>query len=204
MTLRVPTVDVSVVDLTVRLEKMPTYEQIKAAIKEESEGKLKVRIQLGQGSAGLVTKTMLKNEGINAFYNVCPFHICLRVAFVVLLMMFFEKGLSAGLLRQATYTTTRLSTFRIMTNKALEANEGKPLPLYQYALCGLIARAIGASVGSPTDLALIRMINIDEGVLALWKGAGPTVIRAMKCLLLMIKVSSSLKIILVLVRVLQF
>lgn len=33
MAFRVPTVDVSVVDLTVRLEKAATYEQIKAAIK---------------------------------------------------------------------------------------------------------------------------------------------------------------------------
>lgn len=33
MSFRVPTVDVSVVDLTVRLEKSATYEQIKAAIK---------------------------------------------------------------------------------------------------------------------------------------------------------------------------
>ncbi|KAL2332692.1 hypothetical protein Fmac_013905 [Flemingia macrophylla] len=41
MSFRVPTVDVSVVDLTVRLEKPATYAQIKAAIKEESEGKLK-------------------------------------------------------------------------------------------------------------------------------------------------------------------
>uniref|UniRef100_A0ACD5ZJ31 Uncharacterized protein n=1 Tax=Avena sativa TaxID=4498 RepID=A0ACD5ZJ31_AVESA len=41
MAFRVPTVDVSVVDLTVRLEKAATYDQIKAAIKEESEGKLK-------------------------------------------------------------------------------------------------------------------------------------------------------------------
>ncbi|OIW14654.1 hypothetical protein TanjilG_32996 [Lupinus angustifolius] len=41
MSFRVPTVDVSVVDLTVRLEKDATYEQIKAAIKEESEGNLK-------------------------------------------------------------------------------------------------------------------------------------------------------------------
>ncbi|KAF4353833.1 hypothetical protein F8388_009992 [Cannabis sativa] len=41
MAFRVPTVDVSVVDLTVRLEKAATYEQIKAAIKEESEGKMK-------------------------------------------------------------------------------------------------------------------------------------------------------------------
>ncbi|KAL3335667.1 hypothetical protein AABB24_031737, partial [Solanum stoloniferum] len=41
MSFRVPTVDVSVVDLTVRLEKEATYDEIKAAIKEESEGKLK-------------------------------------------------------------------------------------------------------------------------------------------------------------------
>ncbi|KAK4753671.1 hypothetical protein SAY87_001775 [Trapa incisa] len=140
----------------------------------------KVRIQLGQGSAGHVTRTMLKQEGVGAFY----------------------KGLSAGLLRQATYTTARLGTFKILTAKAIEANDGKPLPLYQKALCGLTAGAIGACVGSPADLALIRMqadatlpaaqrrnysnafnalyrIVADEGVLALWKGAGPTVVRAM-------------------------
>ncbi|XP_028102294.1 mitochondrial dicarboxylate/tricarboxylate transporter DTC-like [Camellia sinensis] len=141
---------------------------------------IKVRIQLGQGSATDVTKNMFKNEGIGAFY----------------------KGLTAGLLRQATYTTARLGSFRILTNKTIEANDGKPLPLYQKALCGLTAGAIGASVGSPVDLALIRMqadatlplaqrrnytnafhalyrIVADEGVLALWKGAGPTVVRAM-------------------------
>lgn len=33
MSFRVPTVDVSVVDLTVRLEKDATYDEIKAAIK---------------------------------------------------------------------------------------------------------------------------------------------------------------------------
>ena len=99
--------------------------------------------------------------------------------------------------------TEFLSVFlRILTSKAIEANDGKPLPLYQKALCGLTAGAIGASVGSPADLALIRMqadatlpaaqrrnysnafnalyrIVADEGVLALWKGAGPTVVRAM-------------------------
>ncbi|CAB4310971.1 unnamed protein product [Prunus armeniaca] len=41
MSFRVPTVDVSVVDLTVRLAKSATYDEVKAAIKEESEGKLK-------------------------------------------------------------------------------------------------------------------------------------------------------------------
>ncbi|KAF9354541.1 Glyceraldehyde-3-phosphate dehydrogenase 2 [Mortierella sp. AD094] len=41
MAFRVPTPDVSVVDLTVRLTKPATYEQIKAAIKKASEGELK-------------------------------------------------------------------------------------------------------------------------------------------------------------------
>ncbi|KAK9671670.1 hypothetical protein RND81_12G047000 [Saponaria officinalis] len=123
---------------------------------------------------------MLAAEGVGAFY----------------------KGLSAGLLRQATYTTARLGSFKILTAKAVAANDGKPLPLYQKALCGLTAGAIGACFGSPADLALIRMqadatlpaaqrrhyknafhalskIISDEGVLAMWKGAGPTVVRAM-------------------------
>ncbi|KAK9925450.1 hypothetical protein M0R45_033774 [Rubus argutus] len=41
MAFRIPTVDVSVVDLTVRLEKQATYDEIKNAIKTESEGSLK-------------------------------------------------------------------------------------------------------------------------------------------------------------------
>ena len=41
MSFRVPTLDVSVVDLTVRLEKSTTYEEICAAVKEASEGSMK-------------------------------------------------------------------------------------------------------------------------------------------------------------------
>ena len=41
MSFRVPTADVSVVDLTCRLEKPCTYEEIKAAMKKASEGELK-------------------------------------------------------------------------------------------------------------------------------------------------------------------
>jgi glyceraldehyde 3-phosphate dehydrogenase len=41
MSFRVPVADVSVVDLTVRLEKPATYEQVKAAMKAASEGELK-------------------------------------------------------------------------------------------------------------------------------------------------------------------
>lgn len=41
MSFRVPTVDVSVVDLTCRLEKPATYDEIKAAMKKASETELK-------------------------------------------------------------------------------------------------------------------------------------------------------------------
>ncbi|KAH6559361.1 hypothetical protein KP509_1Z012200 [Ceratopteris richardii] len=41
MAFRVPTADVSVVDLTVRLEKATSYEEVKSVIKKESEGALK-------------------------------------------------------------------------------------------------------------------------------------------------------------------
>ncbi|RVW64655.1 Mitochondrial dicarboxylate/tricarboxylate transporter DTC [Vitis vinifera] len=82
-----------------------------------------------------ITKTMLQNEAIKAYH----------------------KGLSAGLLRQATYTTTRLGSFKVLTNKVVAANDGKPLPLYQKALYGVIAGASGAIVGSPPDSSLIPM-----------------------------------------------
>ncbi|VAH03259.1 unnamed protein product [Triticum turgidum subsp. durum] len=121
---------------------------------------IKVKIQLGEGSAAQVAKTMYANEGLGSFY----------------------KGLSAGLLRQATYTTARLGSFRVLTNKAIEANDGKPLPLVQKAFIGLTAGAIGACVGSPADLALIRM-QADSTLPAAqrrhYKNAGPTVVRAM-------------------------
>jgi glyceraldehyde 3-phosphate dehydrogenase len=41
MSFRIPTLDVSVVDLTVNLAKSATYEEIKSAMKEASENELK-------------------------------------------------------------------------------------------------------------------------------------------------------------------
>ncbi|KAL6310894.1 hypothetical protein AAG906_025836 [Vitis piasezkii] len=73
----------------------------------------------------------------------------------------------------------RLGSFKVLTNKVVVANDGKPSPLYEKALCGVIVGAIGATVGSPLDSSLIHM-QADatlpaaryEWVLALWQGIG--------------------------------
>jgi solute carrier family 25 oxoglutarate transporter 11 len=112
------------------------------------------------------------------------------------------KGLSAGLLRQATYTTARLGIFGKITEEAKKANGGSNLPLWQKAACGLTAGGLGALVGTPADLTLLRMqadatlpaeqkrhykgvgdalvrIVKEDGVSGLFRGGGPTVVRAM-------------------------
>lgn len=67
------------------------------------------------------------------------------------------RGLGAGLLRQATYTTARLGIHQIFTTELKKANDGKALPLWQKAGAGLAAGGLGALVGSPADLSLVRM-----------------------------------------------
>jgi glyceraldehyde 3-phosphate dehydrogenase len=57
MSFRVPTVDVSVVDLTVRIEKAASYEDIKKAIKAASEGNLK-------GIMGFVEEDLVSTDFI--------------------------------------------------------------------------------------------------------------------------------------------
>lgn len=67
------------------------------------------------------------------------------------------SGLSAGLLRQATYTTARLGIFGFINKEAIAYNNGKPLPLAAKAGCGLVAGGLGSLVGTPADLTLVRM-----------------------------------------------
>uniref|UniRef100_A0A3P9DU32 Solute carrier family 25 member 11 n=1 Tax=Maylandia zebra TaxID=106582 RepID=A0A3P9DU32_9CICH len=65
-------------------------------------------------------------------------------------------GLSAGLLRQATYTTTRLGIYTILFEK-MTSSDGRPPNFFLKALIGMTAGAIGAFVGTPAEVALIRM-----------------------------------------------
>jgi solute carrier family 25 (mitochondrial oxoglutarate transporter), member 11 len=116
----------------------------------------------------------------------------------------FYKGLDSALVRQATYTTTRFGVYLNVTQymqKNLPDGQ-KNLSFAQKSYASLIAGGIGAFVGNPADLALIRMqsdntlpqeqrrnyknvvdafvrISREEGVASLWKGVGPTIVRAM-------------------------
>lgn len=113
-------------------------------------------------------------------------------------------GLSAGLLRQAVYTTARIGFFDTFMGQLTARAKAKDqkIGFGERAAAGLSAGGIAAMIGNPADLALIRMqsdglkpvdqrknyksvidalsrIAKSEGVAALWAGATPTVVRAM-------------------------
>lgn len=113
----------------------------------------------------------------------------------------FYAGLDSALLRQATYTTARLGIYKTMMD-TFQGDSKAPLPFWKKCVFSLTAGGLGSMVGNPADLALIRMqadhtlpkeqrrhytgvgnalsrIVKEEGTLALWRGATPTVIRAM-------------------------
>ncbi|KAL6946745.1 amino acid permease [Hanseniaspora osmophila] len=62
MAFRVPTVDVSVVDLTVKLAKETTYDEIKKVVKEASEGKMK-------GVLGYTEEDVVSSDFLGSSYS---------------------------------------------------------------------------------------------------------------------------------------
>lgn len=110
-------------------------------------------------------------------------------------------GLSAGLLRQASYTTVRMGVYSSLFEK-YSADSSKPPSFFTKAAIGMTAGAVGAFFGTPAEVSLIRMtsdgrlplaerrgyknvfdalirITREEGVLTLWRGCIPTIGRAM-------------------------
>jgi len=123
-------------------------------------------------------KQILKNEGASGFY----------------------KGLTAALFRQATYTSGRFGVYN-WVSEYLQGDK-KDLSFLLKIFSGVVAGAAGAIIGTPAEVALIRMttdgrLPIDqrrnykhvfdclgkvikeEGTLTMWRGATPTIIRAM-------------------------
>lgn len=111
------------------------------------------------------------------------------------------SGISATMLRQTLYSTTRMGLYDILKKRWTQENAGV-LPLHRKIAAGLIAGGVGAAVGNPADLAMVRMqadgrlpladrrnyrsvgdaiarMTRDEGVRSLWRGSALTVNRAM-------------------------
>jgi glyceraldehyde 3-phosphate dehydrogenase len=65
MAFRIPTVDVSVVDLTCRLEKSATWDEVKKALKDASEGELKG--VLGYTEEGVVSQDFVSEPKTSTF-----------------------------------------------------------------------------------------------------------------------------------------
>ncbi|CEJ94364.1 hypothetical protein VHEMI09901 [[Torrubiella] hemipterigena] len=119
-------------------------------------------------------------------------------------LMNLYQGLSAGLMRQLVYGTLRLGLFTTFEQQ-LEARaqrNGSTVGFRERTMAGLGAGAIAAFFGNPTEVVLVRMqadgmkplqdqqryksaidalrkMTHAEGILSLWKGSGPTIIRAM-------------------------
>jgi len=101
MSLRVPVADVSVVDLTCRLEKPATYEAIKKAVKEASEGSLKGI--LGYTEDEIVSSDIIGDERTSIFDAKAG--ISLNEHFVKVVSWYDnEWGFSNKLVDLITYT----------------------------------------------------------------------------------------------------
>ncbi|CAN4126766.1 unnamed protein product [Withania somnifera] len=111
------------------------------------------------------------------------------------------SGVSATVLRQTLYSTTRMGLYDMLKQKWTDPNTNN-MPLTKKIVAGLIAGGIGAAVGNPADVAMVRMqadgrlplaerrnyksvvdaitqMSKSEGVTSLWRGSSLTVNRAM-------------------------
>ncbi|KAG1141965.1 hypothetical protein G6F37_006618 [Rhizopus arrhizus] len=140
----------------------------------------KVRLQNTKGSAKLgMFSTMVKIAQNERFFKL-------------------YAGLSASILRQATYSTVRFGVYeklKEMISKNKKTNTGELL------ICSSIAGALGGALGNPGDVINVRMqndgqlppqqrrnykhaldgivrISKEEGYSALFRGIGPNVNRA--------------------------
>lgn len=170
---------------------------------------------LNGGAAGMVATTciqpidmikvrlQLAGEGVKTGPRPTPITVT-RDIIAAGKVMDLYTGLSAGLLRQAVYTTARLGFFdTFMKTLSTRAEEqDTKIGFKERAAAGLTAGGIAAFVGNPADLALIRMqsdglkpkaeranykgvgdalmrISKSEGIARLWAGSVPTITRAM-------------------------
>ena len=71
--------------------------------------------------------------------------------------MALYNGLSASLVRQLTYSTTRFAIYEAMKKQV--SPDGEAVPFTQRLLMAAAAGACGGFVGTPGDLVNVRMQN---------------------------------------------
>lgn len=91
--------------------------------------------QEGKLSMSKLVVRVVKKQGVFALYN----------------------GLSASLLRQLTYSTTRFAFYEV--GKQSFESPGQNMPFYQKLLLAGVSGAAGGVVGTPGDLINVRMQN---------------------------------------------
>ena len=110
-------------------------------------------------------------------------------------------GLSASIMRQAVYGTARLGLHREFSDRMKAAQAGANLSAVQSSGSAMLSGALASIIGTPFDVALVRMqadgmkpaaerrgytnvfnalarIASEEGVAKLWQGFEPTAARA--------------------------
>lgn len=148
----------------------------------------KVRMQLyghmnpGKPVPGFPTllSGMVKNEGIGSIY----------------------KGIDASIGRQLVYGTARIGLHRTFSDALVKYNDGQPINFFVKALSGMASGSIAVCIGTPFDIALVRLqsdsmapenerrnyknvvdalirTTREEGVGALYKGLFPNILRGM-------------------------
>jgi len=112
------------------------------------------------------------------------------------------KGVDAAIGRQMVYGTARIGLHRTFSDKLVEINAGNPISFFQKTLSGMASGAIAVCIGTPFDIALVRLqsdgmakpedrrnyknvfdalirTTKEEGVGALYKGLVPNILRGM-------------------------
>jgi solute carrier family 25 oxoglutarate transporter 11 len=112
------------------------------------------------------------------------------------------KGVDAAIGRQMVYGTARIGLHRTFSDKLVELNDGNPISFVQKALSGMASGSIAVCIGTPFDIALVRLqsdgmappearrnyANVfdalirtsrEEGISALYKGLLPNILRGM-------------------------
>jgi len=112
------------------------------------------------------------------------------------------RGVDAAIARQMIYGTARIGLHTRFSDILKERNDGKPINFGTKVASGMVSGAIAVSIGSPFDIALVRLQsdgmakpedrknykNVadalirtvrEEGFAAIYQGVGPNILRGM-------------------------